>query len=163
MEQSPSWEANRFSTSQEIPRILWNRIFITVLTSARHLSLSWANSIQSPKSPPTSWTSVFNVILPSTSGSPQWSPSLRLPHQNPVHTSPLLITQISVQNGLHRSVRTILHFSNRICCPADNVIIIPYAFSWYHAFAGNLHQHRWDTCDNQAYADIELFYSKLFI
>ena len=24
MEQSPSWEANRFSVSQEIPRILWN-------------------------------------------------------------------------------------------------------------------------------------------
>jgi len=23
MEQSPSWEANRFSASQEIPRILW--------------------------------------------------------------------------------------------------------------------------------------------
>ena len=24
MEQSPSWEAKRFSASQEIPRILWN-------------------------------------------------------------------------------------------------------------------------------------------
>jgi len=24
MEQSPSWEANRFSASQEIPLILWN-------------------------------------------------------------------------------------------------------------------------------------------
>jgi hypothetical protein len=24
MEQSPSWEANRFSARQEIPRILWN-------------------------------------------------------------------------------------------------------------------------------------------
>jgi len=24
MEQNPSWEANRFSASQEIPRILWN-------------------------------------------------------------------------------------------------------------------------------------------
>jgi hypothetical protein len=24
MEHSPSWEANRFSASQEIPRILWN-------------------------------------------------------------------------------------------------------------------------------------------
>jgi hypothetical protein len=24
MEQSPSWEANRSSPSQEIPRILWN-------------------------------------------------------------------------------------------------------------------------------------------
>jgi len=24
MQQSPSWEDNRFSASQEIPRILWN-------------------------------------------------------------------------------------------------------------------------------------------
>jgi hypothetical protein len=24
MEQRPSWEANRFAASQEIPRILWN-------------------------------------------------------------------------------------------------------------------------------------------
>jgi len=24
MEQSPTWETNRFSVSQEIPRILWN-------------------------------------------------------------------------------------------------------------------------------------------
>ena len=24
MEQNPSWEANRFSASQEIPRISWN-------------------------------------------------------------------------------------------------------------------------------------------
>ena len=27
MEQSPSWEANRFAASQEIPRILWNPKF----------------------------------------------------------------------------------------------------------------------------------------
>jgi hypothetical protein len=40
MEQSPSWEANRFSASQEIPRILWNRKFITAFTSVLHLSLS---------------------------------------------------------------------------------------------------------------------------
>jgi hypothetical protein len=31
----------------------------------------------------------LNIIFPSTSGSPQWSRSLRLPNQNPVHTSPL--------------------------------------------------------------------------
>ena len=27
MQQSPSWETNRFSASQEIPRILWNPNF----------------------------------------------------------------------------------------------------------------------------------------
>jgi hypothetical protein len=41
MEHSPPWKANRFSASQEIPRILWNRNFITVFTSAHHLSLTY--------------------------------------------------------------------------------------------------------------------------
>ena len=59
MEQSPSWEANWFAASQEIPRIFETRMFLTVLTSARHLSLSWANSIQSPQLPPTSWRSIL--------------------------------------------------------------------------------------------------------
>jgi len=36
MRQSPSWEANRFSASQEIRRILWDWRFITASTSARH-------------------------------------------------------------------------------------------------------------------------------
>jgi hypothetical protein len=31
----------------------------------------------------------LNIILLSTSGSPQWTFSLRFPHQNPVHTSPV--------------------------------------------------------------------------
>ena len=44
---------------QEIPRIFGTRRFITVFTSARHLSLSWANSIQSPQPPPTSWRSIL--------------------------------------------------------------------------------------------------------
>jgi hypothetical protein len=42
------------AASQDIPRILGTRRLLTVLTSARHLSLSRANSIQSPQSPPTS-------------------------------------------------------------------------------------------------------------
>jgi hypothetical protein len=48
-----------FAASQEIPRIYGIRNFITVLTSARHLSLSWARSIQSPQPPPTSWKSIL--------------------------------------------------------------------------------------------------------
>jgi hypothetical protein len=47
MELSPSWESNCFSTSQQIPHILWNPKFITVFTSSHHLSLCWASSIQS--------------------------------------------------------------------------------------------------------------------
>ena len=47
------------AASQEIPRIFGTRRFITVLTSARHMSLSWANSIQSPQPPPTSWRSIL--------------------------------------------------------------------------------------------------------
>ena len=45
--------------SQEIPRVFGTRRFLTVPTSARHLSLSWANSIQSPQLPPTSWRSIL--------------------------------------------------------------------------------------------------------
>ena len=47
------------AASQEIPRIFGTRRFITVLTRARHLSLSWANSIQSSQPPPTSWRSIL--------------------------------------------------------------------------------------------------------
>jgi hypothetical protein len=45
IEQSPSWEANTSSTSQEIPQR-----FITAFTRAHQLSLSWARSVQSLQS-----------------------------------------------------------------------------------------------------------------
>jgi hypothetical protein len=64
-------------------------MFITAFTSTRHLPLSWASSIQSIPPHHTSRRSVLNIILPSTPGSPQWSLSLRFPHQNPVHAFPL--------------------------------------------------------------------------
>jgi len=35
MEQSPSWETNRFSASQEIPAFYGTRKFITTFESAR--------------------------------------------------------------------------------------------------------------------------------
>ena len=47
------------AASQEIPSIFGTRRFLTVLTSARHLSLFWSNSIQSPQPPPTSWRSTL--------------------------------------------------------------------------------------------------------
>jgi len=58
--------------------------FITAFTSARHLSLSWARSIQSMLPQPPSWRS-SNVHL----GLPNGLFPLSFPHQNPVYASPL--------------------------------------------------------------------------
>ena len=63
MEQSPSWEANLFQLVKKSPAFYGTRRFITAFTSARHLSLSLANSIQSMPPHPTSWRS--NLILSS--------------------------------------------------------------------------------------------------
>ena len=44
----------------------------------------------SPHTPTSHFPKIHpNIILPSTPGSPQSSPFLRFPHQNPVQTSPL--------------------------------------------------------------------------
>ena len=47
------------AASQQVPHIFGARRFLTILTSARRLSLSWANSIQSPYPLPTSWRSIL--------------------------------------------------------------------------------------------------------
>jgi len=47
VQQSPSWEVNSYSCSQEIAPVLWNLRFITMFTRAHHLFLPWARSNQS--------------------------------------------------------------------------------------------------------------------
>ena len=59
MEQSHSWEANRFQLEKKFPAFYKNRIFFTAIISARYLSLSWASSIHSKPPHPTSWRSIL--------------------------------------------------------------------------------------------------------
>ena len=56
MEQSSSWEANRFSASQEIPAFYGTRRFIH---KCPHPSVSWARSIQSIAPHLTSWRPIL--------------------------------------------------------------------------------------------------------
>jgi len=92
MEQSPSWEANRFSAIQEIPRISWNpKVHYRIHKGPPPVP------ILSHLGPVLTSTSLFLkihliIIFLSTPESPKWSLSRSFPHQNPVYTYPLLYT-----------------------------------------------------------------------
>ena len=89
MEQSPSWKANWFAASQEIPHILWNpKVHYRIHKCPPPVPiLSQLNPVHTPKS---HFLKIhLNIIFPSAPGSPHWSLSLRFLHQNPVHASSL--------------------------------------------------------------------------
>ena len=89
MVQSPSWEANWFAASQEIPRISRNPK-VHYRTHKRPPPIPILSQ-PNPVHIPTSHLLEIhpNIIHPSTPRSPQWALSLRIPHQDPIH-SPLL-------------------------------------------------------------------------
>ena len=80
MAQSPSWEANWFAASQEIPRILWNlKVHYRTHKCLPPVPiLGQAN----PAHIPTSHLLEIhpNIIHSSMPRSPQWPLSLRFPH-----------------------------------------------------------------------------------
>ena len=128
--QSPSWEANWFAASQEIPRISRNPK-VHYRTHKRPPPLSILGQ-PNPVHIPTSHLLEIhpNIIHPSTPRSPQWFPSLRFPHQDPIHplSSPIRATRIII---LHYN-SIILWESRRICGPSLIEMSLCGAYLWIH-------------------------------
>ena len=84
MEQSPFWEANRFSANQEIPRILWSPK-VQYRSHKSPPSVPVLSQLDPVHNPTSHLLKIpLNIILQSMPGSPKWSLSFRFPHQNPV-------------------------------------------------------------------------------
>ena len=120
MVQSPSWEANWFAASQEIPRISRNPK-VHYRTHNRPPTVS----ILGQPNPVHIHTSHFleihpNIIHSSTPRSPQWSPSLGFPQQDPVHHPLLTHTNSTHSHYNHRRHSTI---------PQDNSLIITFTLT----------------------------------
>ena len=110
MVQSPSWQANWFAAGQEIPRISRNPK-VHYRTHKRPPTVSILSQ-PNPVHIPTSYFLEIhpNIIHPSTPRSPQWSPSLRFLHQDPIRPtlSPIRATCSAHLILLDFTTRTIL-------------------------------------------------------
>ena len=121
MEQCPSWDANRFSASQETLCILWNpKVHYRIRKWSPPLPiLSHINSVHNPTSHILKIN--LNIILSSIPGSSKCSLSLRFPQQNPMYISTLPHTcymphaphlsrfdHLNIQSEEHRSLSSSL-------------------------------------------------------
>jgi hypothetical protein len=77
MKQNPSWKANSFSATQEIPLILRNpKVHYRIHKSLPPLLILNKTDPVHARTPHSSEI-YFNIIFPSTPGSSKWSFSLR--------------------------------------------------------------------------------------
>ena len=138
MVQSPSWDANWFAASQEIPRISQNRRLITALTSVHHLSISWASPIQSIHPHPTSWVSILilsthlSVGLPSgviPSGFPSKTLYTSSPHPYAPHTQP--ISFFSILSPAQYWVRSTNHLAPHYAVSSIPGYLVPPRFKYF--------------------------------
>ena len=122
MVQSPSWEANWFAASEEIPRISRN-LKVHYRTHKRPPPVSILDQLNPVHIPRSHLLEIRpNIIHQSMPRSPQWSPSIRFPDQTPIHllSSPIRATCPAHLILLDFITRTILgeqykSFSSSFC------------------------------------------------
>ena len=135
---SPSWEANWFAASQEIPRISRNPK-VHYRTHKRPPPVSILGQ-PNPIHIPTSHLLQIhpNIIHPSMPRSPQWSLSLCFPHQDLIHplSSPICATSPAHLILLDFITRTILgeqykSFSSSLCNLLHSRYLVPPRSKYY--------------------------------
>ena len=103
----------------KLPAFQGSRMFITALTSVRHLSLSWAYPIQSTYPHPTCWRSILMLSIHLRLGLPSGllpsgfptktlytpSPHPYAPHAQPISFSILSPSQYWVKSTNHLAPR----------------------------------------------------------
>ena len=141
MVQSPSWEANWFAASQEIPRISQNPK-VHYRTHKRPPPVSILGKPSLVHIPTSHFLEIHpNIIHPSTPRSPLWSPSLRFPHQDPIHplSSPIRATCPAHLILLDFITRTILGEEHLIHTTNTKTYTntIPYIFTEPNGLCGN--------------------------
>ena len=102
MVRSPSWAVNWFAASQEIPRISRNPK-VHYRTHKRPPPVSILGQPNPVHIPTSHLLEIHPYIHPSTPRSPQWSPSLLFPHQDPI--DPSLLTHTRHMPSLSHSSR----------------------------------------------------------
>jgi len=113
MVQGPSWKANWFAASQKIPRISRNPK-VHNHTHKRPPPVSILGQ-PNPVHIPTSNLLVIhpNIIHPSTRRSPQWSPSLRFPQQEAIH-SPLLTHTRHMPANIYKKLKMVVQLAQNV-------------------------------------------------
>jgi hypothetical protein len=110
IEQSPSWEANGSSATQEIPRILWNpKVHHRIYKSPPPVSI--VRQTDPVYAHPSNLSKIhFNIIFPSTPGSFKCSPSPQVSSlKTCMHLSfpPYMLTHALAVHDVHHSLSAV--------------------------------------------------------
>ena len=158
MVQSPSWEANPFAASQEIPRISRNPK-VHYRTHKRPPPVSILGQTNPVHIPTSHLLEIHpNIIHPFTPRSPQWFPSLRFPHQDPIHplsspTRPTLPVHLILLDFITRTIlgEEYKSFSSSLC---NLEFIYIYIYIWIIKFYYQTFAHQFTVQTSWRYTEL---------